>query len=75
MCSHLEDNEVLVGCPHEVGLVRRLLDVLRRERVSPLVEILAEQLVQPLQRLEIIRQAPFKKYMNWIYIRYLIEVT
>ena len=40
--------------------MRRLLDVLRRERVAPLVEVLAEQPVQPLQRLEIIRQALFK---------------
>ena len=68
--SHLEDNEVLIGGPHEVGLVRRLLDVLRGERVAPLVEVLAEKSVQPLQRLQTIRQALFKTIFTRIYLRF-----
>ena len=52
LVSHLEDYEILIGGPHEVRLVRRLLDVLRREGVAPLVEVLAEQGVQPIQRLK-----------------------
>ena len=48
---NLEDDGEHVGGPHQVGVVRRLLDVPRRERVGALVDVLDEVAVQLLDGL------------------------
>jgi hypothetical protein len=49
---HLEDDGEHVGRPHQVGVVRGLLDVSGREGVGALVDVLDEVAVELLQRLE-----------------------
>ncbi len=49
---YLEDDGEHVGRPHQVGVVRGLLDVSGREGVGALVDVLDEVTVELLQRLE-----------------------
>ncbi len=51
--GYLEYDEVHVGCPHHIGVVRRLLHVFGGERVETLEDVLAEERIEPFERLHV----------------------